>query len=126
MYISIEQAVGIYDELFKACIGRNRYGGDTAEIYTYRLLPYDGIYSRNWMDAKPGDPFWEDYLLLEHKAARSLVDIIDMFRTHNECEVTVEDDTGFIDYTVWVENVLKNKYRFAHRIHVRVVRKDGA
>ena len=125
MYISIEQALGIYDELFKAYIGENGYGGNTAEIYTYRLLPDSPIYTQTWASIKPGDFSWEETLSLEKKAAQALLDIIDIFILHNNCTVTVEDpevavsDT-FISSGTWLENVLKDKYRFAHRIHVRV------
>lgn len=35
--LSMLQALGIWDDLLEAYHGVNRYGGDTAEIYGYRL-----------------------------------------------------------------------------------------
>lgn len=35
------QALGLWSELEAAYYGKNSYGGDTAEIYLYRLMPND-------------------------------------------------------------------------------------
>src|SRR5262249_25383349 len=39
--LSMAQALLIWSELMDAYHGKNGFGGDTAEIYMYRLMPYD-------------------------------------------------------------------------------------
>jgi hypothetical protein len=38
MYISLEQAVNVYDQLRDAMEGKAGYGSDTIELYAYRLM----------------------------------------------------------------------------------------
>ena len=39
--LSMVQALSIWSDLCEAKYGQSGYGGDTTEIYMYRLMPYD-------------------------------------------------------------------------------------
>lgn len=39
--LSMTQALSIWSDLEAAYYGKNGFGGDTAEIYIYRAMPYD-------------------------------------------------------------------------------------
>jgi hypothetical protein len=116
MNISIEQALKLYDELFRAYSKTNGFGGNEAEIYTYTLLPNSPAY-HNWAKTKPGDLFYTDIIEMEHKAARSLIEIIEIFKSRNPCSVIIDEEP----YDAWLEEVIANRNRFCHRVHVRVI-----
>jgi hypothetical protein len=125
MYLSIEQALGIYDELIDCYHNKNGYGGDTAEIYTYRFLPMSSTYSQSW--SKEKSMFEEDILSMEKKAAKSLKEIIDIFieRYPSKVFVNAFADAVPIPFNTWFRKVLSVKSmtdynRFSHRIHVKV------
>jgi hypothetical protein len=132
MYLSIEQALGIYDELIDCYHNKNGYGSDTAEIYTYRFLPMNPTYSQSWQKEK--SIFEDDILEMEKTAAKSLKEIIDIFIKRNPSKVFVKSYDGIdlassietdVPFNTWFKRVLSVKSmtdynRFSHRIHVKV------
>jgi hypothetical protein len=104
MYCSIQQAVEIFDELRDAMEGKHGYGGYTAEIYAYRLLP--------------NIPSGRKYEIAEMiRASRSLVAIIDLFRDKYNDAVFLIDG---LEYHSWLE---KYGATFDHRVYVHCLPK---
>ena len=120
MYISIEQALSVYDELVRCYYKENGYGTDVCELYTYKLLPYSSSYSQNWNN--PDAIEFLDFLKMERKAAASLKNIVDIFSDNYNCKVLVEDYK--ISIYSWYEEVMGGTYRFCHRIHLKVIRDE--
>lgn len=102
MYCSINQVVGIWDELRDAMEGKNGFGGDTAEIYAYRLMPN----SPSQVLTREGNK--EDIV----RASKSLVEIIDMFRETYGGNFLING----INYRQWQK---KYGQTFDHRVHVQ-------
>jgi len=98
MYTSPLQAIDVAIELKEAADGTNGFGGDTAEIYAYTLLPH-----------KPTGKYdTQDYI----KAATSLGNII-----HEIC--IREDKNAFINEMAYQKWISKHASEFNHRVHVR-------
>lgn len=97
MHISPAQAIDVALNLRDAADGVNGFGGNTAEIYAYKLLPHrpSGSY-----DA-------EDYT----NAARALGEII-----YRLCKR--EDKKAFINDEKWYAWIEVNEAEFDHRVQV--------
>ena len=118
MECTIRQAVGIWDELVDAYYGRNGYGGQTAEIYSYRLEQYSpGVHK--FSDDKIPSMYLNDAKRIAIEAAQSLIDIIKLFLEKYNSDITVENMT----IPIW-ENKIKQGKFLSHRYHVTVLRKD--
>lgn len=61
--------IGIWDDLVQAYYDKNRYGGDTAEIYFYRIK--------------------SDYI---HGSLREFVELLKYFENKYECQILIEDE----------------------------------
>ncbi|MFI5297359.1 MAG: hypothetical protein ACHREM_04615 [Polyangiales bacterium] len=100
--LSMKQTLGIWSELDDAYYGKHSYGGDTVELYAYRLMPND-----------PSDSH-EPYVA----AAQSLRALIALWEElHDDARVLVEGERGSVTVLSWLE---KNTFR--HRIHMQVER----
>ena len=108
--VSMNQALSIWSELWQAYYGKNGYGGDTAEIYAYRLMPYSPSFNMT------GETFQESNDELRINAVNSLVALCNQFAKENDC--VIEIDKCPLDK--WVSLIGRE---FDHRCHVRVVRK---
>ena len=102
MYCSIHQAVGIWDELRDAMEGKHHYGGHTAEIYAYRLMP-----NRPSAVIKNESPL-EDILY----ASKSLVSIIELFCQRHDVTFLID---GY-DYNTWLK---EHGHTFDWRVEVQ-------
>ncbi len=106
--ISINQALSIWGDLWQAYFGKNGYGGDTAEIYAYRLMPNEpclfGV----------GDYFKERQAEVYRNAAYSLRDIVWKFCQDNDvlCLMDGENCDDWVRHTI-----------FDHRCHIKVIHK---
>lgn len=49
--LSMRQVVDVWSDLTDAYYGRNGYGGNTAEVYIYRLLPYGKPHRKDYVEA---------------------------------------------------------------------------
>ncbi len=116
--ISMNQALGIWSELWQAYYGENGYGSDTAEIYAYRLMAYEpAIAAGNVGDGsfKDTEMFKVNSRVAYIQAAHSLYNLLSKFESDNECRIEV-DGKNIRD---WVETEI-----FDHRCHVRVIHKE--
>lgn len=103
MYCSIHQAVVLWDELRNAMEGKHGFGGDTAEIYAYTIMPNS-----------PGPKKYSEDIM---RAAISLVGIIDMFRErYPDTKVLING----IGYHTWLK---KYGHGYDHRVRVQIKNK---
>jgi len=112
MYISIEQALNIYDELLDAKNGINGYGGTVAEIYVFRVMPYSPFYSMH----HEGKTFDEDNRMIEKKAAEDFHTLCYIFAKKHEVSIFVND----LELNTWINQVRSGESVFSHRVHVEV------
>ena len=103
--ISIDQALDVWSEFVDAYYGKNSYGGDTAEIYIYRLMP-----------RTPGGPDDDDYL----RANQALSSLLLRFQSRYadaliSLYATRKDDGR--RFGTWV-----HKCQESHRHHIRIGR----
>ena len=108
--LTIHQAINVWSELETAFRGENHYGGDTAEIYIYQMIPYSPRYSLP-VDTSLGS---EARTEAGEIASQNLRALIELFcnKHENVKEVTV-DEREF-------REVLASP--IYHRVHVRVIR----
>lgn len=105
--LSIDQALDIWAELENAYQGTNGFGGETAEIYAYKLIPF----SHAWTLPESAI-FKKEFTELCQAAAQNLTALLRKFEKVRKVKITVEDDP--YDATHDVEP-------FGHRVHVRVI-----
>lgn len=115
--MSMEQALAIWSELERAYYDNNSYGGDTAELYLYRFMPYCPSIAHNTANVTErsgivGDMAREAY----DKANEALHDILVHFATIREANILVEDQ----ELGPWLK-----KARYQHRVHVKVTPRRG-
>jgi hypothetical protein len=101
----MNQALDIWSELWQAYYGKNGYGGDTAEIYAYKLMPYSPTINLD------GDSFTDGNRVSYVKAQYSLYHIVIKFINDNNCTITIDGKSP----TDWLESQI-----FDHRCHVQV------
>jgi len=112
MYISIEQAIDIYNDLIDAKNGTHGFGGNVAEIYVYKLMPYSPTYSMH-----PEGKIWDDdNRMLEKKAAEDFHSLCYIFSKKHEVSIFIDG----IDMHKWISKVRSGEIRFYHRVHVEV------
>jgi len=105
--LSMVQALEIWSDLESAYYGENSFGGDTAELYAYRFLPFS---PRATMGKVPQAVKEQAF-----QAAGSLHEMLFFFKkVHEDVEFEI-DGLPFDDHLDMDE--------FQHRVHVRVVRK---
>lgn len=112
MYISIEQALNIYDELLLTKEGNHGFGGTVAEIYVFRLMPNSPSYSMH----HEGNMWDEDNRMMEKKAAEDFHTMCHIFSKKHEAKITIDE----IDIHEWINKVRINEIQFCHRVHVEV------
>jgi len=122
--ISIRQAIDLWVALEACRAGTNSHGGDTAEIYAYRLMPYSPSYTGRADSAI----FAEDHAKMEVDAGRALRELLVLFvKTYRHeglvVEMGVTGQGKGIPLDDWNP---RGDVRFVHRIHVRVTRTKDA
>jgi len=110
--ISMQQLIDIWVELENAYNGINGYGGTVAEIYAFRLMPYNSIYASG---NRTGPIGGEEAVELECNAAVSLFNILKLFEKKRNCIIYIEDVEGKRRLGKWLL-----KTHFQHRIHIEV------
>lgn len=104
---SILESFKIWEELVTAYHSLNGFGGDTAEIYSYRLEPYTPSAHSTHNEAKIRE--------VSIQAAKSLKDILEEFQQTHECDIFVDE----IKLSKWSKAIEEN---MRHRYHVRIER----
>lgn len=103
--LSMNQALSIWSDLDDAYHGKNGFGGDTAEIYMYRLMPYSPSVTRALTDARD----------VVRAANKSLFYLLAHFRDARGVEVWVND----APLGAWLMTATND-----HRVHVRIKRQQ--
>ena len=98
----MNQALGIWSELWMAYYCHNGYGGNTAEIYAYRLMPYEPKLNQ-------GLPSNENSTI----AKEVLYNLMCKFKNETGCDIKVDN---YFSITDWFEN----SGFFNHRVHVTI------
>lgn len=114
MYISIEQAIDIYNDLIDAKNGEHRYGGHAAEIYVHRMMPH----APNYEMFDRGNIFDEDNRMLEKKAAEDFHSLCYIFARKHEVSIKIEN----LDLHEWIAQIRMGNLRFYHRVVVEVLK----
>lgn len=116
--LSMIQALDLWSELEAAFYRKNGFGGDTAEIYMYRLMGYAPAVAHNPPDIVEragivGDSAREAY----DTANRSLHNLLVHFADKHEVRIEVDGK----ELGPWLKTA-----RLVHRVHVKVVRRTEA
>lgn len=104
--LSINQLLDVWNELVRAYYGENGFGGDTAEIYAYQLMPCSPLAERGDADAQA------------HRGAmagQSLRNILLKFSEDFNCSVYINDGNERI-------GLAGDLFLGGTRVHVKVVR----
>lgn len=109
--ISQFQLLDLWEELLSTMQGTNGFGGDTCEIYIYRLMPHTPT-AAAMPDSELSDPA---YVLANH----ALVDVCEMFETkHN---VRIMFLSGALMSLIPIAD-LPDLYIEKHRLHLKVLK----
>jgi hypothetical protein len=119
--LSMTQALEIWDELRDCLEGKNRYGGDTAEIYAYRLskehLP---LFAQQQQQEGYGDE-------AEFQIAASLTNLVQLFCATHDC-IAIIECSGVAHNLTGQVRIFPQAGRggsvppFCHRAHVTISR----
>ena len=114
MYISIEQALDVYDELMEAFNGTNGFGGTVAEIYVFRVMPSSPTYSMH----NEGRVWDEDNRMMEKKVAEDFHTLCHIFTKKHQVEIKIDE----VELHEWISKIRTGELRFFHRVHVEVIK----
>lgn len=114
--LSIVQALSLWSDLEAALYGKNGYGGDTAEIYIYRLLPYVAGERHSTVSLEElirsgtiiGNGVRDDYA----NANASLHNLLVHFAATHDVRIEVDGK----ELGPWLKTAL-----YTHRVHVKVI-----
>lgn len=101
-------AMEIWGELVEAYHNLNGFGGNTAEIYAYRLQRFEP----QAIEAIGGVKKHRDKL--NQKTANQLAALIEEFARQWECKILIDDQTP----EAWLRQIQDG---FNHRAHVKVI-----
>lgn len=113
MTVSLLALVGVWGELVEAYHGVNRYGGNTAEIYAYRLMPYSPTAHTHGSKRHMN--------VVASQAAHALCAIVDEFCMQYECHAKIDA----LPIEEWCLRVIHGAHVFDHRCHVRIAKKEN-
>lgn len=103
--ISLLQAVDLWTDLMEARSGDHAYGGDVAEIYVYRAMPFDPM-------AAAGDRSGPAATAAYAAAGQALHSLLRLFETRTHSTIVMEDGSDI--------DVLLGPNPETHRLHLRV------
>lgn len=108
----------LWGELVEAYWGHNGFGGDTAELYSFRFQRYNPtVHMSSMRDGPERD---EEEFNHFCGAARTLLSLVQQFCIAYGCLCEIDG----VSVEEWADAVACNKHRFRHRAHVRVVHKS--
>jgi hypothetical protein len=123
--LSIVQALSVWDDLSSAYYNDNSYAGAIAEIYIYKVMPFEPTVAHTTPANRPppggpiGDLIHEAHL----NANATLRNILEHFAISHDAEVLIElDNPGiFHPLTEWDHTTVL----FEHRVHIKVTPKSS-
>jgi len=124
MHISTHQALMIWHELELCYQGENSFGGDTAEIYAYRVRPdFPGRQlTIDMINRGDDDPILKDDLMEDIRhTVDSLADLCLLFEETRKCQVTFDFSRPGMSVEEWREDAKTWGNMFVHRTHVTVI-----
>lgn len=110
--LTINQALGVWSDLEQAYFGQNGFGGDTAEIYAYRLQPYNPFAHAFSEGVGYGDKAKQEQAVI---AGSNLFFLLRTFAKMRDVYIEVDGEDP--------ETLL---YGLVHRCHVKVIHKESA
>lgn len=111
--MSVVQVLSVWMELEDALHGESGYGGDTAEIYIHRFMPYrPGAGSMPPEEAMRAPITGPDVAAAYDRANVSLHSILVHFAKERDAQIEVDGN----ELGEWVKTA-----RNTHRVHVRVI-----
>lgn len=113
--LSMSQALALWSELEDAYAGRSSYGGDTAEIYAYRLKSHDPALAMAGPKAIDSPIIGDRVRADARNAERALVDLIRVFQERRPCDVEIDG----LEPEKW----LAGDGHFLHRCHVKITKR---
>ena len=111
--MSILQVLDVWVELEEALEGTANYGGDTAEIYLYRLM---GPGRANDVRSLESPIFHEEAERNFDNANVAMHDLFLIFADKRKAKIEIEGK----ELGPWLKTA-----RFVHRVHVKVTPKDA-
>jgi len=105
------EAMKIWGEIVECLHNKNRYGGNIAEIYAYRLEPFIAR-----ARARLDEMSEKEEIEFTHEAAMNLGNILETFIEVYECKIFVEEQK----FSTWFNNIKKRKNTYYHRYHIKV------
>ena len=107
--ISINQALDLWSELEQAYYDNNGFGGNVAEIYAYRLMPYSPLYVKG---SQQGVIWSDEAERVEGNVMDSLYELLKMFKDKRGCKIYVDGKL----FGKWIKS-----QRNLHRWHITVI-----
>lgn len=115
MYISVEQALEVYDELILAKEGQGSFSENETEIYSSRLMPH----SYPKIKVMPSGDIVYDSKLEEQNAAEDLHTLCGLFEQKHSVKITIDNKN--IDE--WIKTIRSGLNHFNTRVKIKVERK---
>lgn len=110
--LSVVQALSVWSELERAYYGDNNWGGDTAELYIYRFMPFEPTVARAKPDVTEQSGFIGDMAREAFdRANESLHNLLLHFSKVREADIEINGK----ELGEWLKTA-----RFQHRVHVKV------
>lgn len=113
--VSMLELLKLWGDLTEAYHGVHSYGGNVAEIYAYRLMPYSPVVHMPHSEELKQTDTWKDAnSRLVYNAALALRELCEIFQAAYNCTTLID---GVLPST-WFE--YGGGKEFAHRVHVTV------
>ncbi len=104
----------LWAELNEAWHSINGYGGNTAEIYSYRFQRYSPM-AHGSNRTETGDEKLKSHY---RQAASSLVDLVELFCTIYDCNAAIDN----MKPNSWKHEIDTGLREYSHRAHVKIER----
>jgi len=119
--LSMDQALDVWSELVFAYLGKNGFGGDTAEIYIYRLCPQNPTIDLATKEFKETRVYQDAYKEHYQTANRALYELLRKFAHDFSCKVEIVMNQH---ETIPIGSWFYKGELFDHRVHVKVRKKS--
>jgi len=110
--VPLIELLKLWGELVEAYHGKHGFGGDTAEIYAYRLQPYHPL-AHGRPITENGN---EELHLISLRAGNALVALVEEFCNQYDCQATIND----IGLDAFFKELNANRFEFDWRVYVKI------